>query len=110
MSQTLIRMSTAKLISKLIYPLTDSGLVSIVEFKEVSAQLKHLASKGDLLPVVEPRLMNTKEVATSLGIGVSNLKKLLREERINIPKRYIGSSVRFRSTDVMRFIMSDDTI
>ena len=103
-----IRPSTAKLVAKLIYPLTDSGVITIPEYREISAQLKHLAAKGELMPAIEPRLMNTAETAAALGIGVSNLKKMLRDGTLDLPKRRIGTAVRFRSTDVTRLIMSDD--
>ena len=68
--QTSIRLSTAKLIGKL----TDSGLISLAEHKEIVGQFKHLALKGSLIPVITPKLIDQRDVAEMLGIGLSNFK------------------------------------
>ena len=45
----LIRHQTVRIISKLIHPLTESNLISVPEYREIVAQLKHLAEKGTVM-------------------------------------------------------------
>ena len=103
-----IRPATACLVGKILKPLTESNLITLNEHREIIAQLRSLANTGATVPLSIPRLLTTEETAAKLGIGVSNLKKLLKEERIPLKKKYIGTSVRFRSTEVERYILSDD--
>ncbi len=50
--QTSIRPRTVKLFAKLLHPLTEEGVVLVSEEKEITAQLNHLARKGQLIPAV----------------------------------------------------------
>ena len=74
-----ITIATAKLIAAIIKPLTKTGTITYPEDLEVRDQLKQLARTGSLMPVETPHLMTTEEVAKRLNVGVSNLKKMLKE-------------------------------
>ena len=47
MNENLIRHQTVVLISKILHPLTESNLIPFPEYREIIAQLKHIAAKGD---------------------------------------------------------------
>ena len=66
-----IRQSTVKLIGKIIFPLVETGVVTLAEYNEIMANLRYLAKKGTLVPDVLPKLLKTKEVADILGISSS---------------------------------------
>lgn len=107
--RTQIRVRTVKLISKLLKPLVDENLVGNLEAQEITANLRRLAEQGELLPKTqEVRLLTGDQVSEILAIGKSNLDKLLREGRINLKRIQIGTSVRYRSDDVQRLILSGD--
>ena len=72
----IIRPKTVKLLSRFIMPLTDEGLITVSEKNEIIANLKHLASRGNLMPQVTPKLIDQREAATMLGVSLSNFKKL----------------------------------
>ena len=76
MDQNPIRYQTVRLIGKLLHPLTESNLITIPEYREIIAQLKHLAGKGTPLPTVIPKLVDQTEAATMLGISLANFKRL----------------------------------
>ena len=78
MDQNPIRYQTVRLIGKLLHPLTESNLITIPEYREIIAQLKHLADKGTPLPTVIPKLVDQTEAATMLGISLANFKRLER--------------------------------
>jgi predicted DNA-binding transcriptional regulator AlpA len=106
--ETIIRLRTVSLIGKLLRPLADAGLIMIPELREILANLKHLAEKGTLMPLVAPRLINQQEAADMLGVSLSNFKKLEREGAFSFKRRMVGSSVRYRNLDVLKFIMAGD--
>ena len=54
----LIRPQTVKLIARLLNPLTESNLIMVPEYREIIAQLQHLATHGEPLPVVVPKMIN----------------------------------------------------
>jgi len=109
MEQNAIRPRTVSLVSKLLKPWVDEGIVSVAESREITSNLKHLAERGTILPAIEPRLLNQDEAAAMLGISKSNLKKMEAEGKLPIRRKMVGgTSVRYRSTDIMKFILSDD--
>jgi hypothetical protein len=109
--ETQVRLKTVQLIGKLLQPLATEGLLSIAEHREIIANLRHLASKGTMLPVVIPRLVSQEEAATTLGIGLSNFKKLERAGMLpGIRRKMVGSSVRYRSTEIASFLLADDDV
>ena len=104
---TQIRLNTVKLIAKLLRPLAENGVLTISEEREIIAHLTHLAQKGEKLPAVMPKLIDQKEAAEMLGIGFSNFKKLEKAEAFPFKRRMIGTSVRYRNTDIINFILSE---
>ena len=108
MNAHLIRPKTVKLISRLIRPLVDEGIIYVSEEKEIISNLKYLAEKGELMPTITPKLIDQKEVAEMLGIGHSNFKKIESEGGFPFKRRMVGSSVRYRNLDIIKYIMSND--
>ena len=43
-----------------------------------------------------------------LGISLANFKKMEREGKLPIPRKMVGSSVRYRNTDVIKYMLADD--
>ena len=111
-SQTLqsraIRPKTVKLIGTLLRPWVEEGVVSIAEQKEIIRNLRHLAKKGQLMPVVIPRLINMQEAAEMLGLGLSNFKKIEKEGAFLFKRRMLGSSIRYNIVDILHFIINED--
>ena len=102
-----IRHKTVKLIAKLIHPLTESNLIFVPEYREIVAQLKHLADKGTPLPVVIPKLIDQSEASDMLGVSLANFKRLEREGYFPFKRKMVGSSVRYRNTDITRYLLVD---
>jgi hypothetical protein len=103
-----IRPRTVSLISKLIRPLIHEGIITVNEGIEITANLRHLATKGTLLPPLPPKLLTQSEAADMLNIGLSNFKKMERDDAFPFSRKMVGSSVRFLNLDVLRFIMDED--
>lgn len=103
-----IRHQTVILIGKLLHPLTESNLIPVPEYREIIAQLKHLAAKGEPLPDVVPKLVDMNEAAQMLGVSLANFKKL--EPQLPFKRKMVGHAVRFRNTDIVRYILADDEI
>jgi hypothetical protein len=103
-----IKPQTVTLIGKLLHPLTESALIPFPEYREIIAQLKHLAEHGQIRPLITPRLITQEEAAQLLGIGLSNFKKLEKEGAFPFRRRMLGGGVRYRNTDVIDFIQSED--
>ncbi len=106
---TSLRPNTAKLLARLIKPLVDEGVILVSEEQIINSNLKYLATKGELMPAVVPKLINQQEAADMLGLAYSNFKKLEREGVFPFQRKTIGSSVRYRNIDVIKFIMADNT-
>ena len=103
-----IRPRTVKLINKLIQPLVDEGIILVPEAQEIAAQLKHLSEKGEPMPSVMPKLIDQTAAAEILGISLANFKKLEREDAFTFQRRMVGSAVRYRNTDLVKFIMAEE--
>ena len=105
---TNIRPQTVRLIQRILTPIMETGLISVPELNEVIGNLKHLSEKGELLPAILPKLLTQEESASMLGVGLSNFKKLEREGAFSFKRKMVGTSVRYRNTDVINFIMTSD--
>ena len=106
MNNNVIRQQTVTLIGKILHPLTESNLIPFPEYREIIAQLKHIAAKGDPLPIVVPKLITMEEAAQMLGVSLANFKK--QEPYLPFKRKYVGHGVRYRNTDVIKFILSND--
>ncbi len=103
---TNIRPQTVTLIGKLLHPLTESNLIPFSEYREIITQLKSLATKGQPLPEIAPKLVDMKEAADMLGISLASFKNL--EAEFPFKRKLVGHSVRFRNTDIIRYIVAND--
>jgi hypothetical protein len=55
--------------------------------------------------------VSQEEAATTLGIGLSNFKKLERSGMLRgIRRKMVGSSVRYRTTELTAFLLADDDV
>lgn len=107
MANSTLRPKTAKLILRLIRPLTEEGVILVSEENEIKANLKHLADKGELPPAITPKLIDQREAADMLGLGHSNFKKLEKEGVFPFERKMVGSSVRYRNTDIIKYILAE---
>jgi predicted DNA-binding transcriptional regulator AlpA len=107
---TIIRPRTVKLLGKILRPLAEENLLTMPELREILAQMKHLADKGQTMPPIEPRLIDQAEVAAMLGISLAQVRKFDREGRLPFRRRMIGTSVRFRNIDVLAFLMGNEEV
>lgn len=105
-----IKGSTVGLLAKLLRPLAEAGALSFAEEREIVAQLRSLSKTGDILPAVLPKLIDQPEAAEMLGISLANFKKLERREAFPFKRKQIGTAVRYRNTDVVKFILAEEDI
>jgi len=103
-----IRPRTVTFIGRLLRPISDEGIISVTEYNEIVANLRHLSRMGTPLPPMQPRLIDQRKAAEMLGVSHANFKKLEREGAIPFKRKMIGSSVRYRNTDILKFIMADE--
>ena len=104
-----VRPATVKLVTKLIAPLLDSGLVTNTEYNAIYQNLAYLAKKGEQMPTIPPRLITGQEAADILGISFSQFRTLEREGAFPFKRRIIGGrNVRYRNTDVYAYAYLDD--
>ena len=104
-----IRIRTVTLLSKLLRPLTEDNLIRWVEYQEMISNLKYLAQRGELLPPMEPRLIDQREVAEMLGISYTSFKNMERQGKFPFKRKMVGgTSVRYRNRDVLRYMMSEE--
>lgn len=103
-----IRIRTVTLIARLLQPLAEEGVLTIPEKNEIVAQLKHLAEHGETMPAITPRLIDQTAAAEMLGISLANFKKLERESAFTFQRRMVGSAVRYRNTDIVKYITAED--
>ena len=109
MNHSTLRPRIVKLISRLLKPLTEEGVILVSEEQTIISNLKHLSEKGTLTPAITPRLVDQKEAAEMLGVSHTNFKKLEREDSFPFKRRMVGTSVRYRNLDIIKYIMTDDT-
>ena len=107
---TTIRLKTVKLIARFIRPLAEEGLITVPEQNKILVNLKHLAEKGETMPMVPPKLIDQLEAAEMLGLGHSNFKKLEKEGSFPFKRKMVGSSVRYRNLDILKYMMTDSEV
>lgn len=108
MNEVQITAKTVRLIKRIMRPVAEEGLIPIPEYNEVISQLTSLAEHGTTKPVVVPKLLDQREAAEMLGIGLSNFKKLEAEGAFPFKRKMVGSSVRYRNTDIIEYIMQTE--
>ena len=105
-NNTSIRPRTVNLLSSLIKPWVNEGIILVSEEMEIIKNLRSLAKTGSLTPVITPKLIDQREAAEMLGLSHSNFKKLEREKAFTFSRRMVGSAVRYRNIDIIEYIMS----
>jgi len=105
---TNVKPRTVKLIARFIRPRCEEGLLSVPEMNEILGNLKSLAAKGEMLPAVQPKLIDQREAAEMLCLGLSNFKKLEKSGMIPFKRKMVGSAVRYRNTDVIAYLLAND--
>ena len=99
-----ITMKTVRFFKRIMRPIAEEGIIPLAEYNEAISQLTSLAEHGTSKPAVIPKLLDQREVAEMLGIGLSNFKKLEAEGAFPFKRKMVGSSVRYRNTDVVDYI------
>ena len=108
MNDTQISMETVRLFKRIMRPVAETGIIPLAEYNEAISQLTSLAEHGATKPVIVPKLIDQRTAGELLGIGLSNFKKLESEGAFPFKRKMVGSSVRYRNTDVYNFICSLD--
>ena len=107
MNDVTISLETVRLFKRIMRPVAEEGIIPLPEFNEVISQLTSLAEHGKLKPVIIPRLVDMKEASEILGIGLSNFKKLEGENAFPFKRKMVGTSVRYRNTDLYEYLLWD---
>ena len=103
----MITLKTVNLIAKILHPLAEVGTFSVQEEREIVVQLRSLAKTGEVLPVVIPKLIDRKEAADMLGLGLSLFRKLESDGVFPFRQRRLGTAIRYRNTDIVKYILAD---
>ena len=106
MNDIQISMTTVRMIKRIMRPIAEEGIIPLPEYNEAISQLTSLAEHGKLKPIIIPRLVDMKEAAEILGIGLSNFKRLEGENAFPFKRKMVGSSVRYRNTDLYEYLLS----
>ena len=103
---TRIRPVTARLVTRLLAPLLDSGTVTPGEFDQISAAMKSLSHAK--MPPAPLKLITGQEAAELLGISFSQFRALEKEGVFPFSRKMIGNkTVRYRNLDIIRYMMSE---
>ena len=107
MNNVKISMETVRMFKRIMRPIAEEGVIPLPEYNEAISQLTSLAEHGKPKPLLIPRLLDMKEAAELLGIGLSNFKKLESEGAFPFKRKMVGSSVRYRNTDLYEFLLTE---
>mgnify|MGYP003764938925 FL=1 len=88
--------------------MVEENMIGSTEYDYIISNLKHLESKGELIPDTVPKLLTIDEAASMLNIGLSHFKKMEKENRFPFKRKMIGTAVRYRNTDLIRYILTSD--
>jgi len=103
-----IQKQTINLVADMLRAVEKNGIVNKFEVIEIIAQLRSLAERGDSLPVSLPKLVTQTEAAEMLGISLAHFKNLENAEAFPFKRKMIGTAVRYRNTDLERYILSEE--
>jgi len=103
-----LRYSTVTFIGKFLKLMVEENVICSAEYDYIISNLKHLEAKNELIPETLPKLLTINEAAAMLNIGLSNFKKLEKENRFPFKRKMVGSSVRYRNTDLIRYILVNE--
>lgn len=100
-----LKPQTVKLISRMIAPLLDTGILSNLEYNTISTQLSYIAKHGEPMPSIVPKLITTQEAADMLSISCSQFRALERDGVFPFKRRSIGGkTVRYKNTDILEYM------
>ena len=108
MNEINISMETIRMFRRIMRPVAETGVIPLAEFNECISQLTSLAEHGTLKPAITPKLIDQRSAAELLGIGLSNFKRLEADGAFSFKRKMVGSSVRYRNTDVINYIYSTE--
>jgi len=106
--QNRLRPRTVKLISKILKPWVDYGEVLPSEMQIVKSNLNNLASKGELAPLIPPKMLTQREVAELLSLSYSNYKRLEKMGVFPFRRHMIHSAVRYLNTEVFEYMRENN--
>lgn len=107
-SNQLLKPKTVKLISRLMLPWIEEGIISQLEANHIIGNLKHLIRHNELIPTIEPRLLSQQEAAELLGLSLSSFKLCEKENRFPFKRKIIRGAVRYSNISVIEYLMSTD--
>ena len=101
--QNSIRPATARLVTRLLAPLLDSGTVTPGEFDQIAAAMKALSHAN--APPTPLKLITGQEAAEQLGISFSQFRSLEKEGAFPFSRKMVGNkTVRYRNLDIIRYM------
>ena len=101
--QNSIRPATARLVTRILAPLLDSGTVSTGELDQISAAMKSLSHAN--APPTPLKLITGQEAAELLGISFSQFRALEKEGAFPFSRKMVGNkTVRYRNLDIIRYM------
>ena len=106
--QNRLRPKTVKLISQILKPWIDNGIILPSEMQVIKSNLTNLALKGELAPVIPPKMLTQREVAELLSLSYSNFKRLERMGVFTFRRRMIHSAVRYLNSEVFQYMREDN--
>ena len=104
MNDIQISMATVRMIKRVMRPIAEEVIIPLAEYNEAISQLTSLAEHGKQKPVIIPRLVDMHDAAEILGICLSNFKKLENEKAFPFKRKMVGTSVRYRNTDLYEYL------
>lgn len=106
-----LRPQTVKLISKMISPLIDTGILNNKEYDTIVMNLAYIAKYGKQMPVIIPKLISGKDAASMLSISYSQFRILEKLGCFPFSRRMVGSkTVRYKNTDIYDYMDLCDVI
>jgi len=70
--------------------------------------LRYLSEHNKPYPLEKPRLIDRTEAAGLLGLGLSNFKKLEKENAFPFKSRKIGNSIKYFNMNILEFIINGE--
>ena len=103
-----LRYSAVTFMGKFLKLMVEENVICSAEYDYILSNLKHLESKNQLVPDTIPTLLTIDEAAKMLNIGLSHFKKMEKEGRFPFQRKMVGTAVRYRNTDLIRYILANE--
>lgn len=105
-----IRPKTIHLLSRIMKPFIEEGIIAQTEANAILANLRSIAEQNTPLKDIQPRLLSQQEVAEMLGIAFSNFRKIEALGEFPFRRRQIHGSVRYLNLDVIEYMLADNQL